>query len=130
MNPWLGLGGGIAALLLISSAYLVGRHDGATIEIGKQAAVEAAVRKEEAKRQDLVDRGALAGAERETQRQASVKELYHETERVVERPVYRNVCDDADGLRILDQAAAVANGEDPGRAAGGAGETAAPPAQR
>ncbi|NLS28145.1 hypothetical protein S2M10_31540 [Sphingomonas sp. S2M10] len=130
MNPLLGLGGGIAALLLLGGVYAFGRHDGATIQIGKQAAVEAAVRKEEAKRQDLVDRGALAGAERETRRQASVKELYHETERVVVRPVYRNVCDDADGLRILDQAAAVANGEDPGRAAGGAGEAPTTPADR
>lgn len=130
MNPWAALGGGFAALLLLGGAYGFGRSDGAAIEISKQSAIEAAVRKEQDRRQDQVDDGALAAAELETRRQASVKEIYHETERLVDRPVYRNVCVDADGLRILDQAAAVANGEDPGRAAGGAGQAPSPPAQR
>jgi len=53
-------------------------------------------------------RGADAAAatyEAERQRQAAQqKVITREVERVVERPVYRNVCLDADGLRILGAA--------------------------
>jgi hypothetical protein len=41
--------------------------------------------------------------------------IYSEVERVVEKPIYRNVCFDTDGLRALDAAiGGAAPGESPG----------------
>ncbi|MCI4588619.1 hypothetical protein MOK15_00655 [Sphingobium sp. BYY-5] len=45
-------------------------------------------------------------------RQGHVREIHHESQKVIERPVYRNVCIDADGVGLLDRAAATANSED------------------
>jgi hypothetical protein len=41
---------------------------------------------------------------------ANEKVIYRETVKLVDRPVYRNVCLDADGLRIIN---AAKNGADP-----------------
>lgn len=46
---------------------------------------------------------------------AQVQVITREVERVVEKPVYRNVCIDADGLRIISQAIGAA--ADPGQPA-------------
>lgn len=48
----------------------------------------------------------------ELARQGNVREIYHESQKVIEKPVYRNLCVDADGVGLLDRAAATANGED------------------
>lgn len=48
----------------------------------------------------------------EQARQTNVREIYHESQKVIERPVYRNVCIDADGVGLLDRAAATANADD------------------
>ncbi|GGZ32024.1 hypothetical protein [Asticcacaulis endophyticus] len=67
----------------------------------------------------------------ETQRQTAVKEIRRETERIIVRPVYRTICVDADGLRILDQAADLANAKPAGNLAApadtAAGTTESPP---
>lgn len=98
---WLLAGGGAAVGLL-----LLGMGWGKSIERGAWRAIE--VRRLEAqiaeqRRQQSValayeaDRRARADAARIVERVVS---------RVVERPVYRNQCIDADGVRLLDHAAA------------------------
>lgn len=47
------------------------------------------------------------------QRQSTHQEIIRERTQIIDRPVYRNQCIDADGLRILDDIAANAHGEDP-----------------
>jgi hypothetical protein len=67
----------------------------------ERLAVEHAV---EEQRRDVAD---TASAGLETDRTAirtEFKTIYSEVERVVEKPVYRDVCIDADGLRILSGA--------------------------
>lgn len=119
-NPYVILGGALGALLLLIGAYLAGRSDGKAIQVGRQAAIEAAVAKERAAHEKVVDDGNAAGQTQETARATNTKEVYHEVEKITERPVYRNVCVDADGVRALERAATIANGEDPGKPAVGA----------
>lgn len=78
----------------------------AELQAAREAqAVEVATRDLQAK----LNRQASESAATETQRQTAVKEIRRETERIIERPVYRTVCVDADGVRNLDQAADLAN---------------------
>jgi pectin methylesterase-like acyl-CoA thioesterase len=130
VKPWVWLAGALALLGMLLGAYGSGRSDGRAIEVAKQAAVDAAVRKEQAKRAVIVDQAGAAAERRETERTANVREIYRETNTITERPVYRNVCVDADGVRLLDQAAAVANGGDPERVPAAAREGPAPTPQR
>ncbi len=114
----------IVAIVLMVVAYIAGRTDGRAIADGKQAAAERAAAAERGKRETKVAAGDVAGQVRETARQNQVREIIRETNTISERPIYRNVCVDADGVRALDRAAAVANGGDPGASAGDAGEAA------
>ncbi|MCC2602750.1 hypothetical protein [Sphingopyxis yananensis] len=45
------------------------------------------------------------------QRQSTHQEIVRESTKFIDRPVYRNRCMDADGLRILDDIAANAHGQ-------------------
>jgi hypothetical protein len=47
------------------------------------------------------------------QRQTKHQEILRERTQIIDRPIYRNRCIDADGLRILDAIAANAHGESP-----------------
>lgn len=62
-----------------------------------------------------VDSAAASHEATRAQLDAEFKVITREVERVVERPVYRNVCLDADGLRILGRA--IASPGDPGQPA-------------
>lgn len=44
------------------------------------------------------------------QRGTVFREIHREVPTIVDRPVYRNQCVDADGVRVIDQAVAAANG--------------------
>lgn len=123
MKPYLYLGGALVAIAMLAAAYLFGRSDGKAIEVAAQARVEAAVKVEREQRETKLDLVGGAAATKETARVENVREIYRESHTITERPVYRNVCVDADGMRLLDQAANVANGEDPGGAAAGTGKT-------
>lgn len=57
-------------------------------------------------------------------RRDTVREIYRESHQITERPVYRNVCIDADGVLLLDRAAAAANSDNPGPSEGAAAGTA------
>ncbi|MDC7808784.1 hypothetical protein [Sphingomonas koreensis] len=122
MKPWLALIAGAVAVALLAGAYVYGRGDGAAIERDKQAAVEKATRELRQQREQLVDQLGGAAAALQVERQANVREIIRESRTITERPVYRNVCVDADGVQLLDRSAAAANGADPGVAAAGTGE--------
>lgn len=124
MRGWLYLAGAIAATLLLAGVYAFGRHDGASIEIAKQAAIEKAVMAERRKREDRLDQVGAGAARLETKRGEKMREIIRETNTITERPVYRSICVDADGVRALDRAAAAANGEDTGSGPAITGEAA------
>ena len=130
LRPYLTLIGAVVAVALLATAYIAGRRDGRAIADSKQAAVERAVKAERDKRDAVIAAGETAGAAKETDRQEKVREFYRETNTVTERPVYRTVCVDADGVRLIERATAIANGDDPGAPARPADDPAPAAPQR
>lgn len=128
LNPYTMLGGALAVILALGGAYIGGRMDGARIAAGSELKAEQAAAKERDRLQGEIDGSAERHAGAEVQRQEKVREIYHETERVVDRPVYRNVCVDADGVRLLDRAADLANSAGVVKPAGGTAAVAEVPA--
>ena len=130
MRLWLYASGTIAALALLAGAYLFGRSDGAALERDKAASIARVVEAERAARENAIDKLAAAAAKQRAARETTIREIHRDYERVVQGdPVVVNVCVPADGVQLLDRAAAAANGADSGGAAARAGEgaAAAPP---
>ncbi|MEG3182131.1 hypothetical protein [Sphingomonas sp. LT1P40] len=122
--------GGVALLGVAGTitAYVVGRDDGSAIQRDMQAAVEKATADLRKQREQLVDQIGGAAVAQQSQRQSNVREIYRESHTITERPVYRNVCVDADGVQLLVRSAAAANGADPGvRPSGTGAGTPTPP---
>ena len=69
----------------------------------RTAELESAAR-QTVRRADKTDRAAAAHEGQRAQLRAQAQVITREIEHVVERPVYRDVCLDADGLRILSAA--------------------------
>jgi len=101
----------IAFCLVIIGTYAFGRHDGQAIEVASQVRASKAAEAVRIEKQAAIDKLTADAAAREDTRQGAVREIRHDTQTIIERPVYRNVCVDADGLRILTRSAAVANGQ-------------------
>lgn len=97
-----------AKLVLAILLVLGGGAAGIRWEKGQQALREQQQREDEAKayarRLDRQD-GAAQGHERDKERmRVQFVTITEEVERVVEKPIYRDVCLDDDGLRILRRA--------------------------
>lgn len=129
MRPYFYLGGALAvvALLFVAFRYGVGvghaERDAATLR--GVAKLEAAARRLQTAEEARRALTAVLDARSDT----LVKEIYREVPTVIDRPVYRNICIDADGVRLADRARDAANGADrtapADRAAGSADD--APP---
>jgi hypothetical protein len=106
----LALVGALAACLAGIGGFAYGTRVGVAQEQAAQKRADDAADAEREKLQGQIDAGAQAHQSSEYARQANVREIYHDTQKIIERPVYRNVCIDADGVGLLDRAADVANG--------------------
>ncbi|WP_203234660.1 hypothetical protein [Sphingomonas solaris] len=100
----------LGAALALAGAYVGGRIDGQKIEQGAELRADREAEAVRVRLQGQIDASATAGQTAEFKRQSDVRSFTREKETIVERPVYRNVCVDADGVGLLDRAAAVANG--------------------
>lgn len=125
----LALAGALVACVTGIGGFVYGVRVGTAQEQAAQKRADGAAEAERAKLQGQIDAGAERHQSAEYARQANVREIYHETQKVIERPVYRNVCVDADGVSLLDRAATTANGEGVTQPAGAAPEAAAGPAR-
>jgi len=123
------LAGGLAACLCGIGGFAYGTHVGAAREQAAQRRADAAAAKVRAELQGAIDASAQRQQAAEYTRQADVRTIYHESEKIIDRPVYRNVCIDSAGVRLLDAAAAVANGARLGEPSGAAAAAAESPAQ-
>ncbi|ATI81466.1 hypothetical protein [Sphingobium yanoikuyae] len=128
MSVRLTLAAALAACLMGASGFAYGVHVGTAQEQAAQKRADDAREAERAKLQAQMDASAQQHQAAEYARQGAIREIYHESQKVIEKPVYRSVCIDADGVGLLDRAAATANGEDPGASAGGARPIAHGPA--
>lgn len=107
MNPYLIAG----SLLALVAAYVGGRHDGTRIERGAWQAREAGKIVKERELADQIKGVADEYEAGKAGREQAQREVRIETQRIIERPVYRNVCLDADGVRVTASAVRAANGE-------------------
>lgn len=101
--------GGAAALLV--GTFFLGDSMGANRVIARDAKANARIVAagerllRTAQAQDT--KGAAAAVERQT----IVREITREVPKIIDRTVYRAVCVDDDGVRLLNRAVAAANGE-------------------
>lgn len=105
------LAGALTASAAGIGGFFYGTHVGAEQEQAAHKRADDAARAERDKLQGQIDASTERSQAAEYARQSNVREIYHESQKVIERPVYRNVCVDADGVGLLDRAASVANGE-------------------
>ncbi len=110
MFSYLRLGLAIGVLLALMGAFFYGQSIGkAKCEVAYARAADKARAQREvvlgaAQQQDAI--GAAANIERET----IVREITREVPKIIDRPVYRNVCVDDAGLRLIERAVEAANG--------------------
>ena len=116
----LALAAALATCLSGIGGFFYGVRVGTAQEVAATKRATDAAEAERAKLQGQIDASAQRHQSAEYARQSKVREIYHETQQIIERPVYRNVCVDADGVGLLDRAAATANGEGLAPAAGAA----------
>lgn len=110
-NPYAIAGGVILGVAALGGAYIEGRIDGKHIEQAAEKRADEAARKQRDQDQALIDQSAGQHQAAENQRQQTSRDIYHEKETIVERPVYAQQCLDADGVRLLQRAADNANGK-------------------
>lgn len=131
-NPYMLLGGAGLILVATTGAFFEGKHVAAgEFAQGQSTALAKAI-------QDGKDKGQKIN-ELETERQnlenlrqSAVREIYHDTSKIIERPIYRNECIDADGVGVLDRSQALASGHiasDPGKLISASPGPAESPAQ-
>lgn len=125
----LALASALAACLTGIGGFAYGVKVGSAQEQAAERRADAAAQAERDERQSQIDASAQQHQANEQTRQTNVREIYHESQKIIERPVYRTVCIDSDGVGLLDRAAAAANGEGFAPAAGPASGAAQGPAQ-
>lgn len=116
--------GALLMLASLSAPYFYGVRVGIAQEQAAQKRADDAASAEAEKIQRQIDADAQSHQGDEYERQAHVREITRESQTIIERPVYRNVCIDDDGVQLLDRASAIANGESRALAAGTATGTA------
>lgn len=130
-NPYFALAGAIALVAAAAGGFIKGEeHAQAKTDQAALHQLTNALSERDAK-QKTIDTLESAAQARENDRQTQVREITREIPEIISRPVYRNVCVDADGVRLLDKARAAANGGagvDSGAPAGQAGAGAGDPA--
>lgn len=102
----------LAACAAGIGGFLYGTGVGVAQEQAAQQRADEAREAEREKLQRQIDASSERAQTAEYARQGDVREIYHESQKIVDRPVYRNVCVDASGVGLLDRAAATANSED------------------
>lgn len=118
---YLRLGLVIGVLLALIGSFMYGQRVGRDRCEAAYAQQAEAARKEQAQRDRAAQAQDTAGAAANVERETIVREITREVPKIIDRPVYRNVCVDADGVRLIERAVDAANGTPAGRSDGGAG---------
>lgn len=121
------LAAALAACLAAIGGFAYGVNVGETRQRADQARVDAASAAQRAALQRQIDAASQRAQAAEIHRQTSAREIRHESEKIIERPVYGAVCVDADGVGLLDRAAATANGDSVAAPSGAARSLAGSP---
>ena len=100
----------VGALLLVVGAFFYGRHVGYTECENDHLKAAAAAQEKREEQIGQAQANDAKAAEADVQRETIVREITREVPKVIDRPVYRNVCIDADGVRLIGRAVEAANG--------------------
>lgn len=107
---YLRVGIAIGVLLALVGAFFYGQGVGkAKCEVAYARAADKARIKRDATIRDAQEQDAI-GAAANIERETIVREITREVPKIIDRPVYRNVCVDDAGLRLIDRAVDAANG--------------------
>lgn len=108
-NPYALIGAGLLFLLAVGGAYFQGRSDGRAV-VNAQAlrAMKKGLDALEARRVQIdALNSKLATAQ--TAQSTETREIFHESVKIVDRPVYRTTCGDSSAGGLFDRARANAN---------------------
>lgn len=107
---YLRLGLAIGVLLALIGSFFYGQRVGKQRCEAAYAAAAAADRKKREAQIVTAQEQDTAAAVANVQRETVVREITREVPKIIDRPVYRNVCVDADGVRLIERAVDAANG--------------------
>lgn len=108
----LAMAAALAACAAGVGSFFYGTRVGIAQEQAGQKRADDAREVERKKLQGQLDASTERAQAAEYARQGNVREIYNETQKIIEKPIYRNLCVDADGVGLLDRSAATANSED------------------
>lgn len=97
------------AAALIAGAYAQGRSDGRAVMAAKALDQIERVQIAADKARIRIDAVALRAADAQGVQSVEFREINRETVRIIDRPILRTVCGDAESVRLLDRAHAAAN---------------------
>lgn len=106
---YLRLAGVAAGLLALITAFFFGRSTGIDHERTRNLATLEKARAAIERARERIDDVNLGAAIAASQQQQETRTIYERATTVIERPVYRSVCVDADGGGLLDRARTNAN---------------------
>lgn len=113
LNPWTILGVLLASLGLAVGGFLEGRKFEEGIAARANLVAEQAFQQAYEAQAGRYNVAAAKLEEAKAKRRVVERTITKEVDRVVEKPVYRNVCLDADGLRVANDALAGEVSADP-----------------
>lgn len=127
---WRIVGGLAAAAAIGGGSYALGDSAGANRVIAREAKALARITAAADRIRAATDRIAGSTATGRTEQVTTERTIYRDAIKIIDRPVYRSICIDADGGRLLDRAQANANHGLTGVAAVVAGDAAPDAAER
>lgn len=106
---YLRLGIAVGVLLALIGAFFYGTSVGKAKCQNAYAAAAAKAAKKADGNLETAQQNDAAAVEAEIQRETVVREIVREVPKIIDRPVYRNVCVDADGVQLIRRAVDTAN---------------------
>ena len=114
---WRILGGLVVAIAIGGGGYAIGDSAGANRVLARNAAAFARITVAADRIRTATDRISGAAALARTAQVTTERTIYRDAIKIIDRPVYRSICIDADGGRLLDRAQTNANRQLTGGAA-------------
>jgi hypothetical protein len=107
---YLRLGIVIGVLVALIGTFFYGQHVGFQRCEAKHLKADAVAQAQREKQIGQAQANDTKAAEANVQRETLVREITREVPKIIDRPIYRNVCIDADGVRLISRAVDAANG--------------------
>jgi hypothetical protein len=101
MNPYIIIAALVGAIVLAAAGYFKGHHDGS---LGVQMRWDKAVADQQAKEQAQANAASTKLESGNEKARVVYKTITQNVDKIVEKPVYRNICFDDGGMQLANQA--------------------------